>query len=435
MPSGDAKLNKDMQLDSDENQNTKIIFRGDRWKKPGRARADFPENESTNEPCKIKTECGVCKSINDEYKESLDSKFKDGINVLEQFNGYCSNQVKPVPAERKLGYRCHAKLAVRKSDDPDNRFSIGLFKPESHDIVDIENCPLHRASINRLIADLKPCLQESSIEPYIESENSGDLRYLAVRASHHTEEVMITFVMTNKSHKEALKRMVMELRNQGHVISSAHININSDVTNVIFGTTSSRIMGTDRLRESICDLSFEIGPTSFFQVNPWQAETIYRRVEQLAGFGNNKVAWDLYCGTGQIAMLLAKAGYRSLGIEVNPQATRDAQKNSIRNQIMPPPSFITGKVEELQTSFPDWATEPELIVVNPARKGLAPEVRTYLRNKITTTKCQLIYISCEMETLARDLKEICQGEPKLRQVESFDMFPFTKNMEWLAVIS
>ena len=183
-----------------------------------------------------------------------------------------------------------------------------MFQPNSHKIVDISYCPLHRPSINRLIRDLKPALDASSLKPYDEATHTGDLRYLAIRASHLTDQVMVTFVCMTDEKKHELKAMILKLRNLGHTISSAHLNVNGDKTNTIFGSLSKRLAGADRLREQLCDLSFEIGPTSFFQVNPWQAEAIYRRVEQIAGPDTgHSVAWDLYCGTGQISMLLSQS--------------------------------------------------------------------------------------------------------------------------------
>lgn len=401
------------------------------------------EKPTSNIDCKIKEDCGACLYINGDYKKSLDIKYQAGLDLLKETGLLDKTELQPpVPSPKVLGYRCSAKLAIRRNPNPksndgsERRFAIGLFRPQSHDIVDIDHCPLHKDATNRLIADLRNELEQSTLTPYDEETNTGDLRYIAIRQAHTTDDAMITFVLREESHRTEFRNMILKLRNMGHKIVSAHININPDKTNTIFGSLCKRIIGVDRLREHICDLSFEIGPTSFFQVNVWQAENIYRRVEQLAGQSLlNEVAWDLYCGTGQISMLLANAGYRTLGIELNPQAVRDAQRNVVTNHIENPPSFMAGRVEDESDSMPSWATSPKLIVINPSRKGIVPEVRKVIREKLNAdSSCRFIYVSCEIETMARDLADIIGENSSLKQVEAYDMFPYTDKMEWIAVI-
>ncbi|MBF0440333.1 MAG: 23S rRNA (uracil(1939)-C(5))-methyltransferase RlmD [Oligoflexales bacterium] len=429
-------------MEENSNQNKPNIYRGPLWKK-NESRAAQRNNATI--VCNIKEICGSCKYINGDYSHSLSDKYNIGLELLKE-KGVMEYAYlgAPVPSPRILEYRTHAKLSVRSSENCLNsngesgRFGIGLFKPNSHDVVDIGNCPLHKRAINILIQDIKALLNSSSIEPYDEETNTGDLRYIAVRVSHLTDQLMLTFVLrTEENLRLQIKNLVMELRRKGHKIVACHININAEKTNIIFGEFSKRLIGSDRLRENLFGLSFEIGPTSFFQVNTWQAENLYRRVEQIAGQNlSNDVAWDLYCGTGQIAMLLSKNGYRVLGVEQNPQSIRDAQKNIVLNRFIDPPSFCVGRVEDYLGCFPDWALEPKLIVVNPSRKGLAESVRNILRDKMAgSSNLRLIYVSCDVETLARDLKAIIESGAKVCQVEAFDMFPFTDKMEWIAVLS
>lgn len=423
------------------------VFRSNRWnqdhkKKKSSSGRNLSDLDRKKVLCSLGQNCCAYQFIHGDYADSLQQKYESGLTQLREENlTENTHIVSPQASPKKLGYRCHAKLAVRPSaaainnDEVSGRFAIGMFQPKSHKVVDISYCPLHKSSINRLIKDLKECLDRSSIEPYDENEHTGDLRYLAVRASHHTDQLMLTFVCLNENSKQPLKNLVLELRSKDHLISSAHININPERTNTIFGSLSKRLVGADRLREQLCDLSFEIGPSSFFQVNPWQAENVYRRVAALAGQDSrHSVAWDLYCGTGQISMLLAANGFRVIGIEENPQATRDAQKNVLRNQLDNPPTFMAGRVEAVYDALPSWADEPKVIVVNPSRGGLSEEILTFLNERLTSTGAQLIYVSCEIKTLTRDLKALTAGSRQLVHLESFDMFPYTEKMEWLAVL-
>jgi 23S rRNA (uracil1939-C5)-methyltransferase len=176
---------------------------------------------------------------------------------------------------------------------------------------------------------------------------------------------------------------------------------------------------------------------AFFQVNPWQASNIYRRIQQIAGTeAGQSVAWDLYCGVGMISMLLSQSGFRTLGIEENPQAIRDAQRNVVRNDLPNQPSFIAGRVEDLVDDLPGWAKSPKLIVVNPSRRGIAAPVRQALCSLLKQhPDCKLVYLSCEVTSLARDLQDLTKSGRTIRQVEGYDMFPYTDKMEWLTVLT
>jgi 23S rRNA (uracil1939-C5)-methyltransferase len=254
-----------------------------------------------------------------------------------------------------------------------------------------------------------------------------------------TEELMLTFVVTDESVKNEIKAMILRLRQKEHILVSVFLNINTERTNTIFGSENKKVLGADGLRESLCDLHFEIGPTSFFQVNPWQAATIYRRVEQMAGASQgSEVAWDLYCGTGQISLLLAKQSYRTLGIEENPLAIADAEANVVRNELDADqkPYYIAGRVEDIVTDFPLWAQKPSVIVANPSRRGLAANARHLIVQGLQARDdARFLYVSCEAETMVRDLQElVALTGRKVRQLECYDMFPFTGKLEWIAVL-
>ncbi len=409
-----------------------------------------PKGASAAEPtCAIKTLCGTCKFVNLDYEQGLSEKHQKGLQVLKDAGILGSARLlAPARSPRAHEYRSLFKLAVRpvkegrgvlragKADDAPNRFAIGLFAQGSHDVIDMDDCPLHTWPLRRLLRDLRTELNASPITPYDEAAHTGQLRYLAARSAHLTGEIMLTFV-TTENLKVELKRLIANLQRKGHKINSAHVNVNPEKGNAIFGPKTERLSGAEGLRERVCDLDFEIGPTSFFQINPWQAIQLYRRIEQIAGqTASPAVAWDLYCGTGQISLILARLGYKVLGIEENAKAVEDAGENARRNKLEDRTQFLASRVEDAQRLIPAYARDPELIVVNPSRRGLAESTRKHLKELLEQhPKARFIYVSCEVETLSRDLKELTQSGFALRQIEPFDMFPQTDNMEWLAVLS
>ncbi|MES2743861.1 MAG: 23S rRNA (uracil(1939)-C(5))-methyltransferase RlmD [Bdellovibrionota bacterium] len=419
------------------------IFRSTRWNEDhSRAKNKNKIQAETVKISKVFESACSCSAAKDSYETHLQAKYQKAIKAFEDSGLLFDTTVIDVKASPEVSnYRCHAKLAVRPAKDSlgapaGKRFAIGLFKPDSHTLVHHIECPLHRDSINTLMPALYEELEASVLQPYNEETHTGDLRYLAVRASHHTDELMVTFVTTHERHRIALKAMVLRLRQKGLNIVSAHINVNPEETNTIFGTTTKKLVGANGLRESLCGIIFEIGPTSFFQINPWQAEAIYRRVEWLAGHASSgDVAWDLYCGTGQISLLLAQLGYRTLGIEENPQAIEDAIANVARNQMKDTsPDYIASRVEDLIGRLPTWSERPSLMVANPSRRGLAAPARQLIEEGLKASpKSRLVYVSCEAETMMRDLKALSESG-QLRQLECFDMFPYTDKLEWIAIV-
>ncbi len=395
------------------------------------------------ESCPIKEICGTCDFVNSDYLAGLKTKFeKDVVFFKESQLLEKAVVLAPSPSPKPFAYRAHAKLAVRSTAQviepqrqalASQRFAVGLFKRGTHELVDLAYCPLHRSTINQVVKDLRPLLESSMLDPYNEELHMGDLRYITIRASHLTDELMITFVVTRDCLVE-LKKIVQELKKAGHKVTSAHMNLNPDLTNAIFGSSSKRVAGAERLRESLCGFDFEIGATSFFQVNPWMADMIYRRLESLFGQGRGRAAWDLYSGTGTISMLMARAGYQVLGIEENPQAGRDAQYNVTRNEAAKTPFFLTGRVEDQLHALPNWAQNPSLVLVNPSRRGLDETVAASLAFELARLDDALfIYLSCEAKTLVRDLAWLKSSGIEVRQLEAYDMFPHTDKLEWIAV--
>jgi 23S rRNA (uracil1939-C5)-methyltransferase len=398
--------------------------------------------------CSVKDQCGACVFVNTNYADSLRAKFSRGLEALKLTGTLDQAQVlDPVPSPTPLAYRSYFKLAVRPAtpaqmrqaerEGLSRRFAIGLFTPGTHQVsVDMSECPIHTKPLSNLIKSLQSDVELTTLSPWDEVTSLGDLRYVAARSSHLTGEIMITFVVATPQ-KQALIKLVNRLRRIGHKINSAHMNINAEKGNAIFGPETQLLAGTSTLRERICDLDIEVSPMAFFQANPWQANNLYRRVELHAGKGKPAdVAWDLYTGTGQIALILARSGFRTLGIEEITSATDDAQRNSRRNNLQDRTSFLAARVEDSENLLPEWSKNPTVIVVNPSRRGLHEQARSHLAHVLRhLPNVKLIYVSCEAATLARDLKILTTSGHKVRQVEAFDMFAQTDKMEWVAVLT
>mgnify|MGYP000426241603 FL=1 len=383
--------------------------------------------------CKIQQRCSLCSYVNQDYAHSLETKFQQGLSVLAPFIKDAI-ALPPKPAPRPLHYRCSVKLAVRANpNQKGSRFLVGMYQPGTHHVgPSMTRCSVQHEKINALLADLIPLLVNSPLKPWDEIRLEGDLKYLAIRISQHNEEIMLTFVVSHLRDTASYLTLVHELVERNHQIKVSYLNIDTKTDNAIFGSSSVLLWGEGSLREQLLGLDFHLGPTSFFQINPYQAQIAYQTMLDLAGQSKSgSVAWDLYCGIGPIAMLLTQQGYRVIGIEENPQAVNDAVANATRNNLNV--SFLSGRVETTLASLPAWATKPSWIIANPARTGIAPAAREVLKKQLAAdSKCAMLYLSCNIETLARDLQDLEKSGRRLKQITAFDMFAQTNKLEWLA---
>lgn len=371
------------------------------------------------------------------YYGHLESKFqKDKNQILAQNLLHPKRIIAAKPSQAVTEYRCHIKYAVRQDlENINSIIKIGLFAPGTHQIIDAASCPTQYASINRVLYDMKQELILNQIKGYHEASHQGDLRYLCVRANHLTDELMVTFVVTSLAQKAVFKQILKNLRLKGHKIASGYLDLNSKVGNHIFGFDTYHLIGKTHLRESLDQLLFEVSPTSFFQINPWQAKDIYLRICELAGppTARIKTAWDLYGGIGQIGLFLARLGYQVNSIEEVKSAAKDANKNARMNALEHLFESKSGKAEDLTHELLSSDGRPDLIVANPSRRGLDASTLGLIADCIEEGSL-FFYLSCNLATMLRDLDVLKKRQNKLLQLEAFDMMPHTEHLEWLGVV-
>ena len=240
---------------------------------------------------------------------------------------------------------------------------------------------------------------------------------------------------TSLPHQDQLITELVKIKG----MASISLNYNRKQTNVIMGETGKTIWGRDVIEDTLLDLRFLISPLSFYQINPVQTEVLYKTVISCAALQGDETVWDLYCGIGTISLALAaamrdrkKEGGRVFGIEVVEQAVRDARENAQANDIQNV-TFYEGKAEELLPKLKGKELPPpDLIVVDPPRKGCAQET---LRTMLEAEPGRIIYVSCDSATLARDLRILVDGGYRLQLVQPVDMFPQTVHVETVALLT
>jgi 23S rRNA (uracil1939-C5)-methyltransferase len=378
-------------------------------------------------PCSDAALCQGCPLIAMRYGEQL--RWKQDL-VQAAFNQYPSLKHIVVPRlltpERRLQYRTTVKLAVAGTHaDP----YIGIYRRASHDVVDLEDCSLHHPMINTVIKVVREGIRKLKVPVYQEKNKSGILRYLVVRVSESSNEVMVTFVAVRRAFNEIhhLARFLQEKVPQVTVVCQ---NINSSEGNVIFGAHDHFLTKQQTIQERIGQVELLVSPRSFLQAQNDGARLLYETARDWAGLDGSQQVLDLYCGIGGIALTLAPVARQVLGVELNKDAVADAKRNARLNNAKNC-RFEAGDVLELLDDLLEDELRFNCIVLNPPRKGCDREV---LDKVAEFAPERIVYVSCSPQTLARDLDMLATKGFHCEKVQPVEMFPQTPHVENVALL-
>jgi 23S rRNA (uracil1939-C5)-methyltransferase len=377
---------------------------------------------TANNPCKKDLECLGCPLIGMKYQAQLDFKQQRVEKALADHHLLHDQLVQPaLAAEPAVAYRASAKLVFGRKRE---KVLIGLYQRGSHEVIDTGDCPVHHPLINKIIKVVQDEVQRQSISVYSSRHKNGLLRYLLVRVSPDNNKALVTFV-SNFRDLQQLPKLGKWLMRKVPKVIGVHQNINSSTGNVILGQDTIKLHGLPDLIDQVGDVKLRIAPEAFFQVNTTQAARIYALVRQWAQLSKRDSAIDLYCGIGGIALHLAKDAGDVIGIEYVEQAVRNATDNAKLN-AQENCRFVAGDAAQELAKQAARLKNLRLVTLNPPRKGCADEV---LQALVEIAPQQIIYVSCDPGSLARDLQRLSEAGYKLRQVQPVDMFPQTAHVE------
>ncbi len=372
--------------------------------------------------CSKEQACLGCPLIAMRYPDQLLYKQVRVADALKAQQIVSSEQVNAViPSENAVGYRASAKLTFSRKRE---KVSIGLYRRGTHDVVDCPDCPVHHPLINKIVAVVKEEVERQGISVYSAKHQRGMLRYLLIRVSPVHNKALVTFV-SNFKDLQQLPKLAKWLTRKVPEVIGVHENINSSTGNVIIGDETIKLLGLPDLIDQVGDVSVRMAPESFFQINTLQAARIYRLVRSWANLSKMDSALDLYCGIGGIALHLAQDAGRVDGIEYVEQAVRNATENARLNSLGNC-HFFAGDAAELIGEYQERNERFSLVTLNPPRKGCDEEVLNAL-NQMRPK--QIIYVSCDPDSLARDLVILNNGGYQVAQVQPVDMFPQTSHIE------
>ncbi|MDD9149745.1 23S rRNA (uracil(1939)-C(5))-methyltransferase RlmD [Sporolactobacillus sp. CQH2019] len=379
-------------------------------------------NQRTKAPCPYYDQCGGCAIQHIRAEGQLDYKREIVRDALERIGGFTGLQINPtLGMEEPWRYRNKIQVPVAWQD---GHFVFGFYKKHSHDIVDMDHCLITEPIIDEVVQTARRVAEEKGITPYDEAKNRGTLRHVMARFGKKTGEVIVVFI-TRTEELPFRKVLIQTLTDAYPQIKSIVQNVNSKRTNAIMGEKTKTLWGRDVIYDRIGGVTFAISARSFFQVNPIQTEVLYGKALEYASLTGEETVIDAYCGIGTISLFLAKKAKKVYGVEIVPEAIDDARQNAELNKIANT-HFEAGKAEAVIPQWQKQGIQPDVIVVDPPRKGCDGAL---IKTMIAMQPKRIVYVSCNPATLARDLKLLAAGGFEVKKVQPVDMFPQTMHVE------
>ncbi|MBW4557770.1 MAG: 23S rRNA (uracil(1939)-C(5))-methyltransferase RlmD [Trichormus sp. ATA11-4-KO1] len=376
--------------------------------------------------CIVADKCGGCQwqHIDDNYQ--LLAKQNQVIQALQRIGGFVNPPVDPVlTTASPLGYRNKATYPVSVSAT--GQVKAGYYQKGSHQLVNLNQCPVQDPRLNPLLAEVKQDIQQHGWQIYNEQRHQGQIRHLGLRIGRRTGEMLLTLVVKDW-HLPGIEDQAQEWLQRYPRLVGVSLNRNSDRTNAIFGSQTRCIAGTPYLREKFAGLEFQVRPDTFFQVHTETAEALLQVIQSELNLQGHELLVDAYCGIGTLTLPLAKQVRQATGLELQPEAVQQAILNAQHNEI----NNVTFQVGAVENLLPKMGILPDVVLLDPPRKGCD---RAVIDSLLQSKPPRIVYVSCKVATLARDLKLLCQdSQYKITRIQPADFFPQTAHVEVAAFL-
>lgn len=374
--------------------------------------------------CPYAKKCGGCDYQGIEYKKQLEMKEDKVKKLLKPFG-----KTSPIVG---MDNPYHYRHKVHAVFDCVGRGQVvaGVYKKNSHDVVDIESCQIENQEADAIICEVKGLLKSFRIKTYDEDTGYGLLRHVLVRKGYHTGEIMVVLVLSSPI-LPSKNNFVKALRKNHPDISTVVINVNDRKTSMVLGERNITIYGKGYIEDELCGCTFRISPNSFYQVNPAQTEFLYTKAIKSAKLTGKEKVIDAYCGTGTIGIIASKSAKEVLGVELNRDAIRDAITNAKRNDIKNI-RFINDDAGKYMVSLAEKNESVDVVIMDPPRSG---SDEAFLSSVVKLAPKRVVYVSCGPDTLARDLQYLTKKGYKMEEATPVDMFPMTNHVEVVVSLS
>lgn len=392
-----------------------------------------PSKDRVEPKCPVARPCGGCTLQHLSYDKQLEYKFNKVKNCLERIGGLSGIEKKMEPIygmEDPFYYRNKAQFPV--GTDKEGNLVTGFYAGRTHSIIDCTHCAIQHPVNEKILLKVLDYMKENGILAYDEKIHKGLVRHIVTRVGFVTGEIMVCFVINGqKKDLRNLDRLVDSLK-EIKGMTSICINVNKEKTNRILGNKIQEVYGPAYIHDYIGNVKYQIGPLSFFQVNPKQTKVLYEKALEYAQLNGEETVWDLYCGIGTISLFLAQKAKQVYGVEIVKEAIDDARLNARMNHI-DNATFFVGKAEEvLPEEYKKHGVYADVIVVDPPRKGCDKKL---LDTMVKMEPKRIVYVSCDPATLARDVKVLGENGYQVEKVSVVDQFSHSSHVESVVLMS
>ena len=382
-------------------------------------------NIKTNpDACPLAKKCGGCQLQNMTYDRQLRWKQARCEILLKKFG----KVEKIIGMENPYHYRNKVQAAFGRTKS--GKIISGVYQSGTHRIVSVDSCMTEDETADKIIVDIREMLPKFKIWTYDEDRGTGFLRHVLVKRGFSSGEVMVVLVGAS-GYFPMKKKFTAALLEKHPEITTVVLNINPKDTNLVLGDKEEVLYGNGYIEDTLCGCVFRISPKSFYQINPVQTEKLYGKAMELAQLDKNTSVLDAYCGIGTIGLVAAKTAGKVIGVELNRDAVKDAISNCKRNG-MENARFYCADAGDFMQELAENGEKFDVVFMDPPRSGSS---KKFIDSLVASAPERVVYISCNPETLARDLNMLTHKGYKVKKICPVDMFPHTNHIECVVLLT
>ena len=378
--------------------------------------SDFPK-------CPHRKKCGGCQLQNMPYDRQLSFKQVKVIKLLGKYHHVCEI----IGMEKPYHYRNKVQAAFGERR---GQIISGVYQSSTHNIVPVDSCLIEDIKADEIIVTIRKLLKSFKLRAFDDISMKGFLRHVLIKRGFSSGEIMVVLVTAVMDFPKQ-SQFINALLSRHPEITTIVQNVNNKRTSLVLGEQSRVLYGSGYIEENLCDFKFRISPKAFYQINPTQTEVLYKKAIEYAELDGNETVLDAYCGTGTIGIFASKNAKRVTGVELNPDAIRDAKTNAELNDVKNI-DFVCADAGKFMVEAANYGAQYDVVIMDPPRAGASLE---FLRSLVTLSPEKIVYISCNPETQARDLSFLTRNGYKVRRIQPVDMFPHTEHVETVVKLS
>lgn len=373
-----------------------------------------------NKECPVQKICGGCTRLHESYEEQLKHKHEELSRLYPKYHV-------ELTIGMKNPYHYRHKVYAAFGTDRNGRLVAGMYAEHTHRIVSSGSCLIQNETANRILEGIIEIAEEMHLPAYEEDTERGVLRHAYIRVAHATGKAMAVIVIGSEELPGA-KKFVSLLTQRFPEIETVVLNYNRKHTSMVLGERSRVLYGPGYLTDELLGMKFHLSPASFYQVNPVQTEVLYQTAIDLAGITDHDAVLDACCGIGTISLIAARQAKEVVGVEISPDAIRDAQHNAKLNHITNADFYC----DDANSFLDRLIDRPDVVLLDPPRAGMKQE---FMQHLAEMKPDRVVYISCFPETQARDIKNLtCRGY-RVKKIVPVDLFPMTDHVETIVLLS